>query len=401
MLTESSIKAIKPTAKRMRRSDGGGLFVEVAPGGRKLFKQTFRYDGKQCQVVLGEFPALKLAKARTLREHVKSVLAEGGDPREEFRLRSPVGAGVDGEEAPPASPPATTWRSWVERYLEKRKRENAAPATVKKLSLHAEKTYPVMGDKPIRDCTSRDVIAACRPYEEAGKLNSAHAVRALCGQVFRFAIAHGEADHDPATSTRDAIARPQNVGYRGITDPTRVGVLMRAIRAYTGEPQVRAALLLSAYLFPRNAELRQMRWDQISGSVWEVPAEAMKKKRTHVVPLPKQARQVLAWIKPLTGASTLVLPSRTAASGMLSENTLNATLRRLGFPKEEHCHHGFRITASTTLHEAGWNSDWIERQLAHVEENKIKGAYNKALYLEDRAKMMQWYADWLDKQEVA
>jgi len=405
MLTVTTIQATKPGPKAIRIRDGGGLFLEVTPAGARYFKQAFRYDGKQCNVTLGAFPKMKLGEARACREAIRTILFNGGDPRMQFGVRRRRTKKEDEEEtvapvAPQPTPADATWRSWVGRYLEKRKREHAAVGTIKKLSLHAARTFDVMGDKAIRDCTAQDVIAACRRYELEGKLNSAHAVRALCGQVFRFAIAHGEADFDPASPTRDAIARPQNIGYRGITEPARLGELMRALRSYTGEPVIRAALLLSAYLFPRSGEIRQMAWDQVKGDVWEVPAAAMKKNRAHTVPLPTQARQLLQWIKPLTGGGSLVLPSRSSADGQITGNALNATIRRLGFSKEEHCHHGFRIAASTNLHEMGWDTDWIERQLAHVEENKIKGAYNKAMYLPDRKRMMQVYADWLDAQEA-
>ncbi len=393
MLTESSIKAIKTPAKRLRKSDGGGLFLEVAPTGRKTFKVAYRRDGAQCNVVLGEFPAVKLAAARRQREEIKATLAAGGDPREIYAIRAIPAAAAAPEAA------HDTWREWCERYIAKRQREGAAEATIFKRTLHAERTYPVMGDKPIRDCTARDVIEACRTYEEEGKLTSAQAVRTLCGQVFRFAIAHGAAEYDPAGPARDALARPVEKGYPGITDPNLVGKLMRDVRGYQASAVVRAGLLLSAYLFPRGWEIRQMRWDQIEGDVWEVPAEAMKKKRVHLVPLPTQARQVLAWVEPLTGDGPLVLPSRSSHDGKLSENTLNIALRRMGYANK-HCHHGFRKTASTNLYEAGFRSEWIELQLSHVEGNKVKGAYNKAQYMDGRLEMMQWYADWLDAREA-
>lgn len=173
---------------------------------------------------------------------------------------------------------------------------------------------------------------------------------------------------------------------------------MRAIRSAEVDVVTRTGLMLLAYLFPRGGELRQMRWNQIDGEVWLVPAAAMKMKRDHVVPLPRQAKDLLRQIKPVTGRGEYVLQSRWSHSGKLSENTFGQALTVAGIPASEHVPHGFRITASTTLYEAGWNGDWIERQLAHVERNKVKGAYNKALHIEGRTEMMQWYADWLDEQ---
>jgi integrase len=392
MLTDIKIKALKPGSRVMRSPDSGGLYLEVSTSGAKRSRLSYRFNGERRTLTLGEWPRTKLTHARRTREEVKTLIEGGEDPRD---INGPIRA-----SEPVIEEARVTWREMIRRYLVKRKVEGAAAATIKKLTLHAELTIRTMGEKPIEDICAKDVIQCCRFYEEQGKLNSAHAVRSLCSQVFRFAIAHGDAKTDPAHPTRDAIARPQNVGYPGVTNPKRVGDLMRALRAYQGEPPVRAGLLLSAYLFPRNRELRHMRWDQFDGQTWVVPAEQMKKKRDHLVPLPRQAVEVLEWIKPITFHTGRVLFSPTSNSGVLSENTFNMGLRRAGFKKEEHVHHGFRITFSTNMHEQGWNSDWIEMQLAHVEENKVKGAYNKALYLEGRAEMMQAYANWLDQQAV-
>lgn len=394
-LTDSSIKALKATGERHRKADGGGLFIDVAPGGAKAFRLAYRFDGKQRTLPLGPFPGTSLARARYLREVAKQALREGRDPRPEIFGEEPE---IIPEEPKVDQENPAIWRNLVNAYLEKRKREGAAAMTISKLTLHAEATLPVMGDKLVEDVGAQEVIKACRPYEAANKLNSAHSVRSVCSQIFRFAIAQGFARYDPATPARDAIARPSNAGYKGITDTKRMGQLMRAIRAYDGNPVVRAGLLLSAYLFPRNGELREMRWDQIDvkGAVWVVPGEQMKKAREHLVPLPRQALAVLEEVKPHTGRYPRVLQSRTSASGLLSENTFNKALRLMGFEPSEHVHHGFRTSASTILNERGWNLDWIERQLAHVEENKIRGAYNKALYLDGRAEMMQAYADLLD-----
>jgi len=388
MLTDLAIKNLKPAERLYRVPDGGGLYVEVSPKGRKVFRLTYRYAGRNRTATLGSFPDLKLSKARLLRETYKEAVRSGEDPAPRQQHQEPR----------PAAPEAETWSALVERYLEKRRREGAAPATLKKLGLHAAVTIREFGDMRPSEIGAQKIIAACRHYEDQGMLNSAHAVRTLCSQVFRFAIAHGIAEQDPAAPTRDALARPRNVGHPGITDPKRIGELMRALRANPGGPVVRAGLLLSAYLFPRSGEIRRMEWGQVDGDLWTAPASIMKKNRDHLVPLPRQALELLDWLRPITGRERLVLHTNSA-NGLVSENSFNHALRRLGFGKDEHVHHGFRITASTVLHENGWNSDWIEAQLAHVEENKVKGAYNKALYLKDRKRMMQWYADWLDERE--
>ncbi len=402
MLTDARIRSLKPAAKRYRAPDTGGLYVEVQPSGAKYFRQNYRFFGASRTHTLGEFPALKLARARFLREKLKEDVRQGRDPSPPRPVPAAV-APVEPVAVPPDAEPeretdALSWRSYAARYVDKREREGAAPKTLAKLRLWLRETSGVMGDMPIHEIGAKPVIEACRDYEEQGKLHSAQGARTFCSQVFRFAIAHGDANFDPAAAARDALARPNNPGYPGITDPRRVGELMRAIRSAEVDVVTRVGLMLLAYLFPRGGELRQMRWDQIDGDVWLVPAAAMKMTRDHVVPLPRQAKDLLRQVKPVTGRGEYILQSRWSRSGKLSENTFGKALTVAGIPAGEHVPHGFRITASTTLYEAGWNGDWIERQLAHVEGNKVKGAYNKALHIEGRKEMMQWYADWLDEQ---
>lgn len=391
MLTDTKIRSLKPAEKTYRVADAGGLYIEVSPKGGKVWRQTYRFAGKPRTHTHGPFPETKLAQARLLREKLKAQVRAGEDPRP-----APAAPAEPGPAARPGD--GRTWRRYAQRYVEKREREGAAQRTLDKLVRWADQTAEVMGDLPVDEIGAKQVIAACRPFEEAGKLNTAHGVRSFCSQVFRFAIAHGDANLDPAAAARDAIARPADRQYPGVTEPARVGEIMRTIRSHDLDPVVRAGLLLLAYLFVRNGEVRQMRWDQLDGDRWVVPPEAMKMKREHIVPLPRQAREIIDGLWPITGRDSHVLQSRTRDSGVLSENTLGGALVRLGIPKSEHVPHGFRTTASTTLYEHGWNGDWIERQLAHVERNKVKGAYNRAEYLDRRAEMMQWYADWLDAQ---
>ena len=252
------------------------------------------------------------------------------------------------------------------------------------------------------DDPRRDVIAAMRVFEGRGQLPAAHNLRTFVSQVMRYAVINEHADIDPAAAVAGAVARPSSPGLQGITDRRRFGELMRACRSYGGMPQTRAGLLLSAYLAPRNTELRGMRWDEIDfdRARWNVPGARMKKSLDHVVPLPRQALEVLEWIRPHTGRHDLVLYSgQGKRSAMLSEITFNNALRRIGFRREEHVHHGFRTSFSTFLNEDGWNRDWIERQLAHVEGKTVRGAYNKALYLPGRTDKTQAYADTIDGLE--
>lgn len=369
-LTDSAIKALKPSQKLRRISDGGGLYIEVAPTGVKTFRLAYRFKGVQRTRTLGVYPDTRLAQARVLREEVKGMVMDGRDPRADLKKTSGGMAIREGD----------TWRAVTARYLEKRAREGAAPKTMQRFNRYAGLMASTFGHKTVSAVRAADVLSACRVFEAQGKVESANAVRILCSQVFRFAIAHGLADSDPAAAARDALARPRSVSYAAVTDPKEVGKLMRAIRGYP-DPVLRTGLLLSAYLIVRGGELRQMRWDQIRDGVWQVPAAQMKMKREHLVPLPRQVRALLQRTRTQTGGSDLVLYTPTTATGAVAKNAFNDALRKLGYTSSQHVHHGFRTTASTNLNEMGWNADWIERQLAHVSGNKVRGVYNKALYL--------------------
>lgn len=280
-----------------------------------------------------------------------------------------------------------------------RQRSGAAPRTLQKLNRQIQVTIDACGDRRITSITAEDVLAVVNPIADQGYVENAHEIRSRFSQVFRYCVARGLTTYDPASSVTDAMVPRKRGEFGGITDPKEITKLMQDIRDYRKEHVwVGSALLLSAYLFPRNSELRGMRWDEIDwdGCVWEIPAERMKMKREHLVPIPTQAIEVLNGLKAVDVGSPLVFPAPRGPSRMLSDNTFNAALRRMGYPKEKHVHHGFRTTASTSLNEMGWNSDWIERQLAHVPANKVRSSYNKAEYLDGRVEMMQVFADWLE-----
>jgi integrase len=391
-LTDVQVKSFKPQAKRVRKSDGGGLYIEVSPNGVRTFRLAYRFAGVQHTLLVGFYPDMRLAEARLVREQAKAALRQGTDPRAELTV------------APPAPAPATagfTWNEIADDYLLLRTRDNAAPKTLRKLKHEIDLTRAAFGARLIGDIKAPDIIALVRPIETSGRVETAHMVRTRCSQLFQFAIAEGKTESDPASLIGGAMAKRTRIGYSALVDPAKVGKLMASLRTYHGEPQVRAGLLLSAYLFPRSLELRGMRWEEIDwdARLWSVPAERMKMKRPHLVPLPRQALAVLTDLKAWTGKGSLAIPTQHDPEKMLSENTFNKALTALGAGKGIHVQHGFRKTMSTTLNEAEWNSDWIERQLAHIEGNKVRKAYNQAEYLEGRAEMMQAYADWLDEQE--
>lgn len=376
-LTDAQIKALKPAERIIKKFDGGGLFIEVAPSGRKTFRLNYRFAGKARTEAVGVYPDTKLADARIARERVKAALREGRDP-------APKRAAT--EAARPRAKKADEaglWRTLVADYLTFRRRDGAAKRTQDKLERQLNETLAILGDKHVQSITATDILDLVRPIEEKGKVETAHEVRTRCSQVFQFAEAHGFPNTNPAIVARGAMVKRKPGQFAGITDRDEIGALIRTIRADRKcEPQIRAALLLSAYLFPRNTELRGMLWSEIDWdkAMWEVPAERMKMPRDHLVPLPRQALAILNELKPLTGRYKLAIASPMDPTRMVSDNTFNAALRRMGVPSDKHVHHGFRTTASTSLNELGFNRDWIERQLAHVEGNKVRGTYNKAQY---------------------
>jgi len=298
-----------------------------------------------------------------------------------------------------------TWKEVADDYLLLRQQSGPAPQTLSKLNRQIGITVEALGKRPISEITAEDVLGVVNPIAASGRVETAHEIRTRFSQVFRYAGARGLVKHDPSAFTVGAMVARRRGSFAGITAPKEVGKLLIAVDRYRdNNPIVGSALLLSAYLFPRNTELRGMRWDEIDWDTcrWEVPAQRMKMKRDHIVPLPAQAVKLLRLLQQYDFGSELVLPSRYDPKRMVSDMTFNAALRRMGYPNTVHVHHGFRTTASTNLNEMGWNFDWIERQLAHVPANKVRSSYNKAQYLEGRTEMLQAYADWLDKQrEIA
>lgn len=392
-LTDAEIRAFRPEKQRVRKSDGGGLYVDIMPSGRKIFRLAYRSEGKQRTILIGDYPTTRLAGARLAMAEVKMALREGIDPKET----------VDTDTPPVADEPARRplWRDVALDYLMLRKRSGAAVRTMIKLDRQVRVTIATLGDRSIDDITAGDILSVVNPIAEQGHIENAHEIRTRFSQVFRYAAARGLVSHDPAALTIGAMIHRRRGEFAGITDPKAVGTLMAAIQSYRARHFiVGSGLLLSAYLFPRNSELRGMLWSEINldRAMWEIPGSRMKMKRDHLVPLSRQAVTALRTLREVDFGSNLVFPSPRDPTRMLSEMTFNAALRRMGYKPENDVHHGFRTTASTNLNEMGWNADWIERQLAHVPANKVRSSYNKAEYLEGRTKLMQAYSDWLDQQ---
>ncbi|CDX42937.1 putative integrase; KpLE2 phage-like element [Mesorhizobium plurifarium] len=388
-LSDVKCRNTRPASKLQKLSDGGGLQLWVQPSGTRLWRLAYRFDGKQKLLSLGSYPVISLADARQARDEAKRLLKAGADPAQQRKFQK-------------ASSPKDTFRSIADEYVEKLKKEGRADRTISKVKWLLDFAYPTIGDECIREIDTATILTALRRVEVRGRYESARRLRSTIGTVFRFAIATARAEADPTIALRGALISPTVTPRAAITDPKALGGLLRAVDAFDGQPTTRAALRLMAMLFPRPGELRAAEWGEFDfeSSVWIIPEARMKMRRPHRVPLSKQAVSVLTSLKELSGGGSLLFPSVRSDSRPISDNTLNAALRRMGYGKEEATAHGFRATASTLLNECGkWHPDAIERQLAHIENNNVRRAYARAEHWEERVKMMQWWADYLDELE--
>ena len=361
-LTATAIQAAKPREKAYKLFDSGGMFLLVHPNGGRYWRLKYRVHGREKLLALGTYPDVPLAKARERREEARRLITDGMDPS--ITKQAEKTAAAD------------TFRVIGLEWLAKQK---LAPATMEKARWTLDDLlFPDLGEKPISVITAPEVLAVLRKIEGRGAIETAHRTKQRASQIFRYAIATGRASHDPTGDLRGAL-QAANVEHRAaITEPKRAGELMRAMADYTGQPSTHYALKIAPYVFVRPGELRAAEWSEIDldKAEWRIPAERMKMREAHVVPLATQAVSVFREIQPLTGSGRFVFPSLRTNTRPISEGTLNAALRRVGFSKEEMTGHGFRTMASTLLNEQGWHPDLIELQLAHAGRNKVRAAYN-------------------------
>ena len=387
MLKDVVVRNTKPSARPKKLSDGGGLHVLIQPTGSKLWRFAYRFAGKQKTLALGVYPVVSLEEARRRREEAKKLLARSIDPS--VQRKSNKQAGKDGG-----------FRAVAQEVIAKLEREGRAKPTLDKTRWLLDFGLRRFGDRPVAEITARDLLALLREIENRGRYETAKRLRSTCGMVFRYAIATGRADRDPSMDLRGALTTPQVRHRATIVDPKGIGALLRAIDGFDGQPTTRAALRLAAYVFVRPGELRHAEWNEfdLETAEWSIPAEKMRMRRPHRVPLARQSLGVLQELQQLTGKGRWLFPSVRTSTRPISENTLNAALRRLGYGSEEICTHGFRSMASSRLNEMGrWNPDAIERQLAHQEANAVRRAYTHgADYWSERVQMMQAWADYLD-----
>lgn len=374
------------TSKAYRLTDGKGLYLEVAPSGGKWWRFKYRFGGKEKRLSLGVYPDVSLKQARDRRDEYRKQVAEGIDPSDIRKAEKISEAGQDSFEF--------VAREWHSKFSANWTKDHAA----RTLTRIQNDAFPWIGKRNINEITAPELLTVLRRVESRGALETAHRINQICGQIFRYAIATGRAERDPAADLKGALPPTRVKHHASIIEPQAIGALLRAINSYSGSFITLTALKLSPLLFVRPGELRQAEWSEIDldNAEWRIPPEKMKMRVVHIVPLSNQAVKLFKDIQPLTGNGKYVFPSNRTITRPMSNNTVNVSLRRLGYTKEEMTAHGFRSMASTILNEQGWNRDAIERQLAHSEKDGVRAAYNYAQYLPERVKMMQAWADYLD-----
>jgi integrase len=388
-LTDTAVRKAKPAAKTQRLFDGGGLYLEIAPTGGKWWRQKYRFLGKEKRLSHGTYPDVSLADAREKRDAARRLLAAGVDPGEH---RKASRAALEERAANSFEVIAREWfakqkSSWVDSHANK-------------VLLRLENDiFPWLGARPIAEISAKELLKAINRIVDRGAVDSAHRALQNCGQVFRYAIVTGRAEHSPAPALRGALPAVKKSHMAAILEPDAIGGLLRAIDAYSGSLVTKCALKLAPLVFVRPGELRQAEWTEIDlqAKEWNLPAEKMKMREPHLVPLSRQAIAVLEELQPLTGRGKYVFPGGRSPKRPMSNNAVLAALRRMGFEKDEMSGHGFRAMARTILDETlHFRPDYIEHQLAHAVKDPNGRAYNRTAHLDERRKMMQAWAEYLD-----
>lgn len=388
VLTVFAIEKAKPREKPYKLSDGGGLSLLVEPNGSKLWRFRYRFGGKENMLAFGPFPAVTLASARDKRDAARRLIAEGIDPSQQRK----------DQKAANAEAARNTFGVVAAEYLEKLKAEGAAESTLSKNTWLLEDLASPLAARPITEIKPAEILDLLRRIEKTGRRDTARRLRGTIGSVYRYAIATVRAENDPTYALRGALLQPVVQHRAAITDERELGALMRCIDEYDGWPTLRAALLFLALTMTRPGDVRHMRRTEVNfpKATWSIPAERMKMRRPHDVPLSRQALQVLREIWDVS-EHELMFPSVRSLKKPLSENAMNSALRRMGYDKTEATAHGFRSSASTILNERGFNADVIEAALAHEDEDDVRRAYNRSRYWPQRVELMQAWADLLDR----
>ena len=392
-LTDVAIKNAKPGAKPVKITDGSGMFLLVMPTGGKLWRLKYRIDGREKLLAIGVYPDVSLSAARKQRDDARELIAQGKDPSRE-KQREKVNSRIMADN---------TFSVIAGEYCAKRKRDGQkawGPATAKRSEYLLSLLDNSIGKLAIHEIEPADVLAAVRKIESKGNLESARRTLQLASAVFRYGVATARLKSDPTRDLKGALTAPTVTHYGAVTDAKKVGELLRTIDGYAGQGLTKQAMQIAPHVFVRPGELRHAEWSEIDldGALWVIPAEKMKMRKPHHVPLSRQAIELFREVLPASGPTGYVFPSIRTRARPMSENTINAALRRLGFTGDEMTAHGFRAMASTLLNESGkWHPDAIERALAHGDTDKVRAAYHRGAHWKERVEMAQWWSDYLDQ----
>ncbi|EDQ6556269.1 tyrosine-type recombinase/integrase [Salmonella enterica subsp. enterica] len=386
-LTARQISTAKPTEKPYKLSDGGGLYLLVNPNGSRYWRMKYRYAGKEKLLSIGVYPDVTLAEARDKRTQAKRILAAGDDPSE-----------VKQAEREAKNLAVNNSFELLALEWHEHKKPNWSSGYADDIMEYLRKDiFPYIGKKAITDIKPITMLSVLKKMEARGVLDKLKKTRQACRQIFTYAIITGRAEFNPVTDLAGALKTPKQQHFPHLM-PTQIGPFIHAVNTYSGSKVTRIATLLLMYTSVRTIELRASEWTEfdLDSDLWQIPKERMKMRRPHLVPLSRQVKSHLLELKEITGWGKYVFPGRNDAHKPMSEASINQVIKRIGFAGKV-TGHGFRHTMSTILHEKGFNSAWIEAQLAHADRNTIRGTYNHAQYLDGRREMLQWYADYLDE----
>jgi integrase len=385
MLTDQAVKAARPRKKPYKLFDERGLYLHVSQNGGRWWRLRYAIGDKAKLLSLGTYPDVSLKRARAKRDDARKLIADGIDPS----------ATRKAQRAAQADSFAALASEWLEMQSAK-----LTAGSLSRTKAWLDFVARHIGARPVREVTAPELLAVLRKVEARGRTETARRTASACGRLFRYAVATGRADRDITQDLKGALKPVTVKNFAAVTEPAKVGQLLRAIDGYQGQPSTEYALKLAPLVFVRPGELRGAEWAEFDldseHPQWRIAAGRMKMGREHIVPLATQTVALLRSLKPITGAGRYLFPSLTSTERPISENTINAALRRLGYSHDQHVGHGFRSMASTLLNEQGFPPDIIELQLAHTERNKVRAAYNRALRLAERRQMMQSWADYLD-----
>jgi integrase len=389
-LADVAVRTAKPAEKLRKLSDGKGLQFWITPQGGRYWRLEYRFHGKRKLLALGTYPEVPVSSAREKAVQAREQLAAGKDPSEAKRQKK-AAARFKAE---------TVFANIAARLVAKKRKAGRAEVTIAKMEWILRKVEGDLGHRPITAITTQDIVRCLAKEEEAENFETARRMRTVIGEVFRYAMQNGLTDKDPVQATRGTVATRKPKHFAAILKPERFGELLRLIDDYAARNVITgSALQLMSLLYPRPGELRQAKWSEfdLANGTWEIPAERMKLRQTHIKALPKQAVTILKTLHAITGPQGNVFPATGRPINPMSENTLNAALRRMGISASEHSSHGFRATASTLLNASNmFSSDAIERSLAHQDKDAVRRAYARGDAMAERKRMAQWWADYLD-----